>query len=57
MTQPHPEKPSLESVFSTPVGQLLDMGEAEIRQLLAKAELLCRWLRGTLRLKTRKGER
>ncbi|QQR69210.1 MAG: hypothetical protein IPI58_00555 [Alphaproteobacteria bacterium] len=57
MSQPLPEKPSLESVFGTPVGQLLEMDEIEIRQLLAKAELLCRWLRGVLRLKTKKGSK
>lgn len=57
MNQPHSEKPTLESVFGTPVGQLLEMDETEIRQLLAKAELLCRWLRGVLRLKTKKGNK
>lgn len=47
--------PSLDAVFGTPVGQLLEMDETELRQLLAKAELVCRWLRGALRLKTQKG--
>ncbi len=46
---------SLEAVFGTPVGQLLEMDEIELRHILAKAELLCRWLRGALRLKARKG--
>ncbi len=49
------DSPSLDTVFGTPVGQLLEMDETEIRSLLAKAELLCRWLRGVLRLKTKKG--
>ncbi len=47
--------PSLDAVFGTPVGQLLEMDETELRRLLAKAELVCRWLRGALRLKTQKG--
>ena len=47
--------PSLDAVYSTPVGQLLEMDETELRRLLAKAELVCRWLRGALRLKTQKG--
>ena len=51
MSDPH----SLETVFGTPVGQLLEMDETELRQILTKAELLCRWLRGALRLKARKG--
>jgi hypothetical protein len=46
--------PPLDAVFGTPVGQLLEMDETEIRTLLAKAELLCRWLRGVLRLKTKR---
>jgi hypothetical protein len=51
------EKKSLDAIFGTPVGQLLEMDEAELRRLLAKAELLCRWLRGALRLNTKKGEK
>lgn len=49
--------PPLDSVFGTPVGKLLDMDETELRALLVKAELLCRWLRGVLRLKAKNGER
>ncbi len=47
--------PSLDTVYSTPVGQLLEMDETELRRLLTKAELVCRWLRGALKLKTQKG--
>jgi hypothetical protein len=50
-------KPNIESIFGMPIRQLLEMDEIEIRQLLAKAELLCRWLRGVLRLKTKKGSK
>ncbi len=49
------DAPTLDTVFGTPMGQLLEMDETEIRQFLAKAELLCRWLRGALRLRTKKG--
>ncbi len=55
MTEPQSEKQSLDAVFGTPLGQLLEMDETELRQLLAKAELVCRWLRGALRLKAKKG--
>lgn len=55
MSDPGSEKQSLDAIFGTPVGQLLEMDEAELRRLLAKAELLCRWLRGALRLNTKKG--
>jgi len=49
------QSPPLDSIFGTPVGQLMEMDETELRALLAKAELLCRWLRGVLRLKAKKG--
>lgn len=49
-------KDSLDAVYTTPVGQLLDLDEVELRRLLAKAELIARWLRGALKLKTKKGE-
>jgi len=55
MSDPRPQKDSIDAVFGTPVGQLLEMDETELRRLLAKAELVCRWLRGALRLKTQKG--
>ena len=55
MSDPRPQKDSIDDVFGTPVGQLLEMDEPELRRLLAKAELVCRWLRGALRLKTKKG--
>lgn len=55
MNNPQSEKHSLDAVFGTPVGRLLEMDETELRQLLAKAALVCRWLRGALRLKTKKG--
>jgi hypothetical protein len=55
MTDPQSQKQSLDAVFGTPVGQLLEMDETELRQLLTKAELVCRWLRGALRLKAQKG--
>ncbi len=45
---------TLNEIFDTPVGQLLEMEETELRNLLTKAELLCRWLRGVLRLKSNK---
>lgn len=45
---------TLPDLFDVPVGQLIDMEEIEIRKLLAKAELLCRWLRGVLRLQASK---
>ena len=51
------DAPTLNTVFDAPVGQLLEMDEQQLRQLLAKAELLCRWLRGVLRLKTKKGSK
>ena len=51
------QEPSLESVFNLTVEQLLEMDPAELRHLLAKVEILCRWLRGTLHLKTKKGDR
>ncbi|MCK5751058.1 MAG: hypothetical protein KAH44_32880 [Oricola sp.] len=50
MTDPR----KLQDIFDTPVGQLIEMDETELRNLLSKAELLCRWLRGVLRLKTSK---
>ena len=49
------DSPSLDAIYGTPVGQLLEMDETELRRLLAKAELVCRWLRGALRLKAKKG--
>ena len=49
------DSPSLDAVYGTPVGQLLEMDETELRRLLEKAELVCRWLRGALRLKAKKG--
>ena len=55
MSDPRPQKDSIDAVFGTPVGQLLEMDESELRRLLAKAELVCRWLRGALRMKTQKG--
>ena len=57
MSDSRSQKDSIDAVFGTPVGQLLEMDEQQIRQLLAKAELLCRWLRGVLRLKTKKGSK
>ena len=45
---------TLHEIFDVPVGQLIEMDETEIRNLLTKAELLCRWLRGVLRLKANK---
>ncbi len=51
------DSPSLDAVYSTPVGQLLEVDETELRRLLAKAELVCRWLRGALRLKNQKGDK
>ena len=52
MSNPFPK--NLQDIFEMPAGQLLEMDESEIRNLLRKAELLCRWLRGVLRLKTTK---
>jgi len=57
MNNHHTPKPNIESIFGMSIRQLLEMDEIEIRQLLAKAELLCRWLRGVLRLKTKKGSK
>jgi hypothetical protein len=57
MNQPRNSNPNLESIFNLPIGRLLEMDEPEIRQLLAKAEFLCRWLRGALRLKNKKGNK
>ena len=57
MPDPHSQKDSIDAVFGTPVGQLLEMDETELRRLLTKAELVCRWLRGALRLKNQKGEK
>jgi len=54
MNQPRNSNPTLESVIGMPVGQLLKMDELQIRQLLAKADSLSRWLRGVLHLKPRK---
>lgn len=48
---------SLDAVYTTPVGQLLELDETELRRLLAKAELIARWLRGALKLKTHKGNK
>jgi hypothetical protein len=48
---------SLDAVYTTPVGQLLELDETELRRLLAKAELIARWLRGALKLKTQKGNK
>jgi hypothetical protein len=55
MTDPQLQKQSLDAVFGTPVGQLLEMDETELRRLLDKTELVCRCLRGALRLKTQTG--
>ena len=48
-------KDSLNDLYTTPVGQLLELDEIELRRLLAKAELIARWLRGALKLKAKKG--
>lgn len=46
---------TLHDVFHMPIGQLEALDEHEIRHLIIKAELLCLWLQGVLRLKTRVG--
>lgn len=48
---------SLDAIYTTPVGQLLELDETELRRLLAKSELIARWLRGALKLKTQKGNK
>ncbi len=44
--------PSLDAVFTTPIGRLLEKDETELRSLLSKAELACRWLRSVITIKT-----
>ena len=57
MSDPSPQKHSIDAVFGTPVVQLLEMDETELRRLLEDPELVCRLLRGALLLKTPKGQK
>lgn len=47
------ETVTIDAIFGMPIQQLMEMEKAELQQLLFRCELLCRWLRGVLRLKSK----